>query len=65
MYEGKTESGTLCGGIVSLSLSIFILAFFGMRTIAVTKYADPAISSHTVFEDRNKMDEPINLAENG
>ena len=65
MYEGKTESGTIGGGIISISLSIFILGFFCMRTIAVTKYDHPAISSHTVFEDRSKMEEPINLAKNG
>ena len=33
--------------------------------IDVKKYNDPTISSYTVYEDRSKMKEPINIGENG
>ena len=63
-YLGKSQIGTLGGGMVSICLSILILNYFCMRTIAVTQHADPAISYSIMYEDRGKMEEPINLAEN-
>ena len=63
-YEGKSQIGTLGGGMVTICLSILILTYLCMRTVAITRYADPAISSFIIYEDRSKMDKPINLAEN-
>ena len=65
MHMGKSHSGTIGGGVISLLFGGLILAYLSMRTIAVTAHKDPAISIHTVYEDREKMDAPINLAEYG
>ena len=64
-YQGKSQSGTLCGGVVSVGLSILILAYFCIRSIAVTQYKDPAINSYIVFENRGKMKKALNLADYG
>ena len=65
MHRGKSESGTISGGVLSLCLGGLILAYLCMRTIALTKFKDPDLSSYTVYDDRKNMDAPINLAEYG
>ena len=65
MHMGESETGSLGGGALSICLSGLIFAYLCIRMIAVTHYKDPAINSYTVYETRNKMDTPINLAENG
>ena len=60
-YKGQTESGTVGGGIATVCLSTLILAYFCIRMLDVTTFADPVISSYTIMEDRNKMEAPINL----
>ena len=65
MYQGDTERGTLCGGLISFCLTTLTLAYFCISMADVAQYANPNISSYTVFEDRSKMDEPINLEDSG
>ena len=65
MHLGKSHSGTIGGGVISLCLGGLILAYLSMRTIAVNQHKDPDISSYIVYEDRQKMDSSINLAEYG
>ena len=64
MHKGESHSGSLCGGVVSLCLVILTFTYFCIGMAGVAQYADPNISSYIIFEDRNKMDEPINLADN-
>ena len=65
MHMRKSKSGTLGGGVTSLCLNILILVFFCMRVIDVTKHNDPTISSYIVYEESSKMENPINLGDNG
>ena len=62
-YEGETDYGTLCGGVVSLIVRILIMTYFIIRTIDVIEFNDPAISSFTIIEDRSEMEEPLNFAD--
>ena len=62
-YKGDAEHKMLCGGCVTISLRVLILAFFVMQLLAVANFDDPQISSYEVFEDRNSMDKPLNLAD--
>ena len=62
MHKGKTERGTLCGGVASLCLSGLILAYFCMKALDVASFSDLAINSYTIHIDRSNMKEsPINL----
>ena len=63
-FKGRIKSGTLCGGLASITLQSLVLIYFCMRAIAVVKFHDPQVLSYTIIEDRSKMDTPINFGLN-
>ena len=53
LFDGNASTGTQCGGIISLLLNCLILAYLGIRFLAVVEFSDPTISSFAISEDRN------------
>ena len=49
-YEGRTNNGTLGGGLVTSLLNALALAYLCMRFIAVASYDDLTISSYTIMK---------------
>ena len=63
--DGSTNFTTSCGGIISILLKILITAYFCMQLLALVNYSDPSISSYTLLDTRESMEEPINLQSYG
>ena len=52
---GKTHYQTACGGCISFVFKALIFAYFLKQLLAMMDYADPAISSYQIMENREKM----------
>ena len=64
-FNGEQSYKTCCGGMVSLLVKVVLLGVFGTMLLALKDYKDPEISTHTVYEERFDMSEPMNLKDNG
>ena len=61
---GISSYASTGGGLASIVIKIFILAFFCMQLVAVLGYNDPQITSFTVLDSRESMTSPVTLGEN-
>ena len=48
MHKGNSESGSLGGGTVSVSLYTLILAFLCIRMVALVSHAEPKIKGYVI-----------------
>ena len=62
---GESSYKTLGGGLVSVSLKVLIFAYFCKQMIAVFNYVDPLISSYSIYESREWMEEEVSFADFG
>ena len=62
-FRGQPDYQTQCGGLVSFLIRVFVFTFASIQFVSLIDYKDPQISSFSILEDRNKMTEPLNLAD--
>mmetsp|Transcript_22256 Transcript_22256/g.29808 ORF Transcript_22256/g.29808 Transcript_22256/m.29808 type:complete len:110 (+) Transcript_22256:20-349(+) len=61
--DGRTKFKTLCGGLVSMLLGSILLGFSCLKIFAVIDYNDAKITFYEIYENRNEMEEGLNLAD--
>ena len=62
-HNGKTENGTVVGGVASVLLQLLTLAYFCMRLISVTSYEDPQITGYDIRNARQNMDDSLKMSD--
>ena len=60
-YNGDASFQTIPGSIASLFLFCVLIFYLCLQTLSLLNYEDPQIVNYTIKEDRNLMEEHIQL----
>lgn len=64
-YRGKDTFPTSFGGILTLLMAVYMTYYTTICIVKVLSFKDSKISSYMIKDDRDDMEDPMNLQENG